>query len=64
MKAPCVYCKDPVDIDERGVYRKVNCWAQNDARGKPTKIADAVELRQYAHKYCFETKGWHADPLF
>lgn len=64
MKVACYYCSELVDIDDKGVYRKINCWAQNDARGKPTKISDAVELRQYAHKICHEYKGVHADRLF
>lgn len=57
MKATCIFCGEEMRVDGAGVYRKITCWAENNKSGRPSKIVKPVDLQQYAHRVCFETKG-------
>jgi hypothetical protein len=52
----CIYCGELLRIDSPSVMRKITCWAENNKSGRPAKIASPVDLRQYAHRICFETE--------
>jgi hypothetical protein len=64
MKVSCVFCGEPVDTGQAGVYRKVICWAENTKYGKPGKIVQPVDMQQWAHRICFQTDGVRPESLF
>jgi ribonuclease HI len=56
MRAKCEFCGEELRIDSQGVFRKITCWAENNKSGRPGRIVSPVDLRQYAHRICFESQ--------
>lgn len=52
----CLFCGDPVNPNQPGVYREVSGWEQQRIAGGANKITLAVRGDLYACRTCIDKK--------